>query len=418
MPIELMTGLPGTSKTSRLVSRMLAESKKPNPRPLVVMGVNGMKPGLAMILDDPTRWAEITDRSEGPCTCPLIGGEPNVPKPDGSLGFQPHTHRIPMGALVFVDEAWKWFGHLQDASRQSTPKHVLQLAEHRHMGIDFVWTTQAPAQIYPFARSQIGTHTHIVRKAGTKFCDTYTWSELQEDVKSDGKRAVALQSTDRMPTDGWEWFLSAQEHTIRTKLPKRVFVIPLAIIGAAIAAWIAYQTLKPSAIAAQVAGNGLESGLRTDPAQTEQPARERQARDRPMTPTEYAEHHLPRFATMPHTAPAFDGRSPTADPLLLCMAGGQGEDAEGHYKDLACTCMTEQGTRYDLPEGECRRVARWGQPYNPYKERSDLRRESQREREPVPVASGGVGQAPVIGGGVVGSGARPAAYGAMRASGW
>lgn len=416
MPIELMTGLPGTSKTTRLVARMLQESRKKNPRPMVAMGVNGLKPGLAMILDDPTRWAEITDRTEGPCTCPLIGGEPNVPKADGSLGFQPHTHRIPHGSLVFVDEAWKWFGHLQDASRQATPKHVLQLAEHRHMGIDFVWTTQTPAQIFPFARGQIGTHTHIVRKFGTSFCDTYTWGELQEDVKSDGKRSMALKATDTIPSEAWEWFLSSQEHTIKRNIPWRVVAIPGILIGAVVCAWLAYTNLRPAAMAAKVTGQGPESAI-ADPAHASPLIAQRGSKATPLTPEEYTTLHLPRFATMPHTAPVFDGRAPTADPQLFCMASFPGEDGDGTRSDeLTCTCVTEQGTKYEIPDGHCMRVARWGAPYNPYKERrQDQPQQSQDAQGGRARASG----APLLAGaGEGGPGAQPAAYGGMRSTGW
>ncbi|MDD0943869.1 hypothetical protein LOD58_11585, partial [Xylella fastidiosa subsp. multiplex] len=62
------------------------------------------------------------------------------------------------------------------------------------------------------------------------------------------------------------------------------------------------------------------------------------------TETAYAKDHLPRFASMPWTAPIYDSRSPTADPQLICMSGGEGLDAQGRYKGMSCTCYTEQGT--------------------------------------------------------------------------
>lgn len=410
MPIELLTGLPGTSKTTRLVARMIEESKKDNPRPLVAMGVNGLKPGLATILDDPRKWSEVIDRTQGPCNCPLIGGDidPETGK------YPPHTHRIPAGALVFVDEAWKWFGHLQDASRQATPKHVLDLAEHRHMGIDFVWTTQAPQQIYPFARAMVNTHTHIVRKFGTQLCDTYTWGELQEDYKSEGRRAAALKGTSAMPKHAWEWFTSTQENTIKAKIPFRVVALPLLLLGAVLAGWIAFQTLRPSAVA-EAAATGPNSGL-PESAPSEDRTTRRPARDEPMTAAEYAALHLPRFATMPHTAPLYDDREATSDPLLLCMSGMEGVDANGEHKPGGCTCLSEQGTRYDISEGQCRYVARWGQPYNPYRRTANdgPRDAARQQEEPRGVRASVIASSAGQGG----AGAKPAAYGGMRATGW
>ena len=91
---------------------------------------------------------------------------------------------------------------------------------------------------------------------------------------------------------------------------------------------------------------------------------------------DYAQQHLPRIGMMPWTAPVFDDRGITADPQLICMSSPGGPDAQGVYKDASCTCLTEQGTAYDLPQPECRTIARRGPVYNPYKERS---REAQQQ---------------------------------------
>ncbi len=68
---------------------------------------------------------------------------------------------------------------------------------------------------------------------------------------------------------------------------------------------------------------------------------------------------------MPWTAPAFDDRRVTADPQLYCLSSMQGEDANGKWQDFTCTCLTEQGTTYEITQGECRALARRGPVYNP-----------------------------------------------------
>ncbi len=57
-----------------------------------------------------------------------------------------------------------------------------------------------------------------------------------------------------------------------------------------------------------------------------------------------------------------------ASQRLLCMAAGEGVDADGARQERSCTCLTEQGARYELPAGECRAIARYGAVYNLYKE--------------------------------------------------
>lgn len=148
MPIELFTGQPGNGKTALMMERLLEEAAK-GERPIFASGIDGLQPGLASVLEDPRDWKSV-----------------------------------PVGSLIFVDEAWKWFGHLHDATRQATPKHVLDLAEHRHQGIDFIWTTQQPNQLYPFVRGLIGSHHHVVRRFGTKLIDVFSWGELRDGRES------------------------------------------------------------------------------------------------------------------------------------------------------------------------------------------------------------------------------------------
>lgn len=365
MPIEIYTGKPGSGKTAFLVDRLLDarahnEKHPEQARTLVAAGINGLVPGIAdIILDEPAKWSEIIDREQGPCTCPLIGGVPP---------FQPHTHRIPVGSLIFVDEAWKWFGHLQDARSMATPKHVLDLAEHRHMGVDFVWTTQGPNQLFPFVRPLIADHTHHVRRFGTQFVDTFKWEELQEDTKSSAKREAALKAVKVIPKRTFGLYKSAEQHTIKRNIPWRVVAVPGMFVLAVLLLWLAYVKLRPSAFgkssmkepasALAEAGSGELSGS--------YPAKKPR-----LTNAEYAEQHLPRFASMPWTAPVFDDRPAISDPLLLCMSSQAGVDGQGEHQPASCTCLTEQGTSYDLSDGECRAIARRGTPYNPYRERRD-----------------------------------------------
>lgn len=367
MPIKSYTGLPGHGKTSLMVEELLREAKKAQ-RPLWAAGIDGLQPGIASILKDPRDWNAVKPGET--CTCHVT---------EDSSACESHV--IPNGSLIFVDEAWKWFGHLQNATRQSTPDHVLQLAEHRHRGIDFVWTYQQPCQIYPFARGLCAEHYHVVRRFGTQFIEVFKWQELNEEVKSQAKRESAQRVTRTLPEDSWKAFKSAEVHTIKRRIPFRVLALPALAVAAVVLGWFAYGMLKPSAMAASIVGS--EAG--TAPAG---PARSTHAngseKDKPpLTAAEYARRHLPRFPTMPHTAEIFDERGITADPQLFCMSSEAGEGADG-YREASVICLTEQGTRYDLGEGEARRVARWGTPYNPYKQRE----RSESRNEAVPVASG------------------------------
>lgn len=336
MPIDVLTGQPGNGKTALMMEMLLDASSKAE-RPIFAAGIDGLAPGIATELVDPRRWDECPD-----------------------------------GSLIFVDEAWKWFGHLQDAQRQQTPPHVLKLAEHRHRGIDFVWTTQMPNQLFPFVRGLINKHFHVVRRFGTQIIDVYQWGELNEDIKSTGKRDIALRNTRALPKVVFDKYKSATLHTIKRSIPMRVWLLPVCIVAFFVLAYVGYRMLRPEAMAAKMTGEdasapqgALRPGAASSRPDSEGP--------KWATLTDYAVAHMPRFPTMPWSAPIYDSRAVTADPELFCMLSGAGEDANGDYKDETCNCKTEQGTAYKVTQAECRTVALGGVPYNPYRERRSER---------------------------------------------
>src|SRR5690606_14116981 len=116
---------------------------------------------------------------------------------------------------------------------------VLDLAEHRHRGLDFVWTTQQPNQLYPFVRGLIGSHAHVVRRFGTKMIDVFKWGELNEDVKSSSKRDLAQRTTRLLPSQAFGAYKSAEVHTIKPRIPMKVLALPALALGAIIAGYLA-----------------------------------------------------------------------------------------------------------------------------------------------------------------------------------
>lgn len=376
MPIEIYTGQPGNGKTALMMERLVEEAKAGN-RPLFAFGIDGLRDGLATVLDDAKKWNEKD--AEG-------------------------NHLIPDGSLIFVDEAWKWFGHLHDATRQATPKHVLDLAEHRHRGLDFIWTTQQPNQLYPFVRGLIGAHTHVVRRFGTKMIDVYRWGELNEEIKSSAKRDLAQRTTRLLPSAIYGEYKSAEVHTIKPRIPWKVMALPALVIAAGILAYLAYDMLRPDAVVEKFGPKGAQSasadappGHWSSPSSPEDGPRWKSA-------AAYAKDHLPRIATMPWTAPVFDDRQAHSDPLLVCMSSLGGLDGQGELKGPSCTCVTEQGTAYDMSQPECRTLARRGPVYNPYRERSQQPQEARQQPQQM-----GQGAAPVavVGGAVVTRQTRP-----------
>ncbi|MEO7702913.1 MAG: zonular occludens toxin domain-containing protein [Opitutus sp.] len=370
MPIRLITGLPGHGKTLLMMEELIAESKKAQ-RPLYYAGIDGLQPGLAERIDNARDWNAIDPSKQGDCTC-------------GNR--LPHAHVVPDGSLIFVDEAWKWFGHLHDARGQQTPPAVLELAEHRHRGIDFVWTTQGPSQLYPFARQLVADHSHVVRVFGTHNSRVYSWGELNDDVKSRSMREVAISRFMRFDPSIFEQYKSATVHTIKKKIPFRLLMIPAAIIvtiAAGYFGWLSLHNAGHTATATTTAAGPDALRASAQPSAADGAHKPRWA-----TTDDYVRDHTPRMVAKPWTAPIYDGRAVTTDPRLFCMISGNSLKV----KESACSCYTEQATPYPgLTDEQCRLFARHG-VYDPYIAQSQGR-QAQGAGQGVQLPGSGTGAA-------------------------
>jgi zona occludens toxin (predicted ATPase) len=320
-PITVITGLPGDGKTLRMI-QLLNEAAKDASRPIFAAGIDGLAPGLAEPLDDPRNWQECPDNS-----------------------------------IIFVDEAWKWFGHLHDARQAPTPKHVLALAEVRHRGISFVMTTQMVNQLYPFMRGLVGPHIHVVRHMGMGVCTLYTWPELNEDVKSHTQRERAVSEKWVYPKSLFHMYKSATSHSIKRSIPWRVFLIPTTILAAVLIGWLAFVKLHNYGAhnARTIKGAG---GVAAAPAASDG---DRQPTYK--TAADWQKALTPLLPGLPYTAPIFAGRKPVAVPRTFCMiAGADYRDAGSSF----CRCKTEQGTSAPgISDALCRVIAVNGY-YDPY----------------------------------------------------
>lgn len=377
MPIDIFTGQPGNGKTSFMMERLVAEAKKKNPRPLWAGGIDGLAPGLASVLKDPREWNAVKPG----CTCTCDDTENEAPC---------DAHIVPNGSLIFVDEAWKWFGHLHDATRQATPLHVLKLAEHRHRGIDFVWTTQMPNQLYPFVRGLIGTHTHVVRRFGTQFVELFRWNELQEDVKSLSRREMAVRTTSTLPKANRDKWKSAEEHTIKASIPWRLAVLPLALVVVVVAGVVVYKRMQPDAVAESATGTSGAPGLPGARLGTNGLSNA-EADVMYTSPAAYVAAMTPRVEHLPASAPIYDGRMVQQYPETYCVESGAGRNAQGDWSEGGCTCYTQQITRIPMHPDACRKIARERGDFDPY-------REPVRDRVQLAGVERGAGGTPAVDG--------------------
>lgn len=208
MAIELITGTPGSGKTTFCVAvRLVAESKRMVPiedddcdklgldrgtavqRRLVVSGIRGLvmdHERLPHVLTrDAPQPSEVqkfnamqTERSENgkveESETPVFQRLPGEPaRTDVPALVQNWWLWCKPGDLIVVDEAQ--FVAPRGTLGRKPPYWVQALEIHRHYGVDFIFITQHPGLIDTTIRALVGLHRHVRSVMGSPMCMVYVW---------------------------------------------------------------------------------------------------------------------------------------------------------------------------------------------------------------------------------------------------
>ncbi|MDV0438278.1 zonular occludens toxin domain-containing protein [Xanthomonas sacchari] len=327
----LITGQPGHGKTAYGIDRAFGFQKE--KRAIYAHGIKDFDYERAgwHYLEDPTKWMEV----------------------------------VPHGSVIFLDECYTVFPNRNPGSK--VPPHVEAMARHRHFGYDFILVAQQGLQLDPFLRGLYDEHTHVRQtslvKSKTKL---KRWTQYQGNVN--GPCADVIDWV--RPKYVFDYYTSTTLVTTKRSMPMWMrWVIVGVVFVLAVMLWLKHR-YSEKMHQYEEQRTTLQAGDTVVPPASAASASGAPAPAHVMTADEYAKAHLPRFATMPWTAPIYDGAQPAVQPQLFCMSSLGGRDGLGHATEPSCTCVTEQGTRYDLPQPQCRTVALNGAPYNPYKQPS------------------------------------------------
>lgn len=321
--IRLFTGLPGAGKTNHALSDAIKEIAK--GRPVYFANVNGLSLEGAIPFEDPTKWEDL-----------------------------------PAGSLLVVDEAQRFWR----ASRAlDVPPEVQAMETHRHLGIDFILTTQQPNYLLKHLRGLVGEHIHHKRlaKGGAQ---TWKWNRVCEDPMSATEQELAETGMYVFNQAAFGKYQSTEQDTHKPKLSKKMKFL---IGGGICVALFAFALPKLLKRAGEV-NSDKETATEASPAQP--PTRGADSNGNrqqpPRTVAEYAEWLTPRMGGVMWSAPAFD-REVMSSPETYCVIGGAGPDANGKHKKAGCSCISEQGTKIVLDQKTCHAVVYAGGIYNPFR---------------------------------------------------
>ena len=314
MPITLITGLPGHGKTLYTLATYRDIAAKMG-RPVYYNGIKDLK----------LPWTEI---------------EPEA------------WETLPPTSILIVDEAQF---KLPLRGRGTPAEWIERLAVHRHAGIDIVLITQNPMLIDSFVRRLVDRHFHVVRKFGTKFATIHEFANGVCDQVAKSRNGSITHEW-RYPKDVFDLYHSAEVHTVKSRIPARVWlflVLPFLLLGLG---WYIYHRLTPAAVADRSMGAAGSAGAAASapgpgivPAGVAGPGG--LVAGSPQDVDAYLLAQKPRIPGLAYTAPVYDEVvKPTSAPYpAACVASKS-----------VCRCYSQQATVLDVPDTLCRSIAGGG----------------------------------------------------------
>lgn len=312
--ITLLTALPGSGKTLRLVQWM--DEAQQRGEHVFVCNVEGLALAGVTPMEDPTKWQDL-----------------------------------PAGSVLVVDEAQRYFR----ATRAGEPPAYLTAMETiRHTGVRLILATQQPNYLHSHLRGLVGLHEHMKRREGKQESTIYRNDEIMDDTRSASMAVKYDNEVWQFPAKYFAYYKSAQVHTVqhvessKWKRWKKIFLV----MGLGLVTAIGLVVWK-------IAGKGGESApaapLAAQAGQTLAASRDHD-KEPPLTVEQFTAQLIPRIPQMPISAPIYDGKEAVSHPAVYCMSS-----------QASCTCLTEQGTRFTIPEERCVDMARNGPAYDPFK---------------------------------------------------
>lgn len=332
--ITILSGLPGNGKT--LYAVQMLQRRTGEGKPALYKNINGLSPLVA------SEWPhDLADWA-----------------------------KLPPGSLLVVDEAQD-FAATQ--GKQGSPKWVTDLSKHRHIGADFVFITQDPRFLDPWIRRLCNRHVHLVRKMGLEASVVHEWDKCQDDPRDYHALEASRSSIWRFPKELYPLYKSAEVHTVKRSIPRKVYIFLLLFPVCGFFFWYGLHRFFSGDVAAKAPAITAKGSVPVDPTGLFAGGGEGVAGH--MTGAQYVKLFEPVVRAWPWSAPAFQSMKPVDYPVPYCMEIERG-------KGFDCKCLTQQGTRYNVEKSICKQIAEDGvfDPFHSNRHDAD-RGGSERSRD-------------------------------------
>lgn len=310
--IHLITGIPGASKTLNVIAYIDSNSDFKN-RPVFYIRIKELT----------LPWIELDE--------------------NGIRDWQ----ALPDGSIVVIDEAQYLFPTRDP--KKPLPEFILALSEHRHRGFDFFVLTQSPMLLDAGFRRFVGKHWHFERVFGMQSAKRFEWEKCQSDVDDFFVRKQAVITRIPFNKKYFGVYKSAEIHTVKRKIPLKVFAPFLLLAVIVGAGWWHFHDRFSSPTIEPVKEKINET---IQPSSIGLNAFNSEKKNRPLTQAEYLELNTPRIADIPSSAPIYDELTkPRTFPKMQCMRS----ESTGF-----CQCYTQQASQLNISQPACNSIVDHG----------------------------------------------------------
>lgn len=344
--IILITGVPGSGKTSSLVHMLMTDKTlteytdndgQTKPRIIYVNGIDELKINHQLLTDE-------------------------------QIKEKPFQDYLPYASLVVIDEAQRLFSTRSASTK--IPPYIEALALHRHHGLDIVLLTQHPSFLDVFVRRLVQRHIHIsIKSVGRKI---YEWNECVDNPDNPAQIIRATERTFVLPKKAFDQYKSAEVHTKpKRRLPTVFYFFGFLIIVLIVLGWFVYKRMSErfdldnsSQISNQETTYQSSNTLSKEEATTYKTTANNNSLN--------FEMFIPRIPERPESKPIYDSirQVKTFEYPVACVKSEEN-----------CHCYTEQATLIkEITDVFCEDYIEYGH-FNPYLDESHQIQQTYQEEQ-------------------------------------
>ncbi len=252
-------------------------------------------------------------------------------------------YKTPPNSIIVVDEAQKLLFPPRPVG-SSAPVHVSECNTLRHSGHSLVIISQHPMLLDSAIRRIVNVHYHVVRFFGFEKSTIHEFHQVRENCDKSLKNSISSHFV--YPKEVFNWYKSAESHTIKKRIPMRLVMIVLLPI---LLGFVVYgifwsigrlhdRTTGSLPVSASASGSGSASSSGSSSSV-------------PLSALQFQQSFKPRLQGLAYTAPRYDAvTKPTVAPYpKACVSSAS-----------HCVCISQQGTRLSVSDAVCRSIAENG----------------------------------------------------------